>query len=256
MIEVGHHFWNIRGSFKIAGLLDVGTQCSLVQRGNGRFLLLDAYTLDASTAEQVDAYTDGGQAIEAVLNLHPFHTIHVQAVHERYPTAKLYGSQRHKDRLPDLPWEDLAVNDPALHERFADDLQFSVPAGVDFISSNENVHFSSVLAYHPASRTLHSDDTFNYMPASGLLRITPLADTVSFHPTLAKALQPVPGAAEAFRAWAADLIERWQAAESLCAAHTGALLAAENEGAPLHERLRAALEKVEPTLAKHEARHG
>jgi len=256
MIEVGPHFWNIRGNFKIAGLLNVGTQCSLVQRGNGRFLLLDSYTLDEETAEQVDAYTDGGQAIEAVLNLHPFHTVHVASVHERYPGAALYGSRRHREKFPDLPWKEDDVTDPELHERFAEDLRFSVPHGVDFISSNERVHFSSVLAYHPASRTVHVDDTYNYIPRRGLLGLTPLAGEVSFHPTLAKALEPRAGAAAEFRAWAEALTEEWGAAENLCAAHTGALLAAENDGPDLSEQLAAALDKVQDTLASHEAEHG
>jgi hypothetical protein len=135
-------------------------------------------------------------------------------------------------------------------------LEFSVPRGVDFISANESVHFSSVLAHHLPSKTIHVDDTFNYVPASGLARFTPFADTVSFHPTLARALQPRAGAAEEFRAWARGLIERWSAAENLCAAHTAALLAADNDGAPLRERLAQALEKVGGTLAKHEARYG
>ena len=36
------NFLNIRGSFKVGGLLDIGTQCSLVRRANGRFVFLDS----------------------------------------------------------------------------------------------------------------------------------------------------------------------------------------------------------------------
>ena len=32
IIKVSEHFWNIRGSFKIGGLIDIGTQASLVRR--------------------------------------------------------------------------------------------------------------------------------------------------------------------------------------------------------------------------------
>ncbi len=256
MIEVGTHFWNIRGSYKVAGLLEVGTQASLVQRSGGGFLLLDTCAFDDDTSEQIDAYTDGGAAIEAILNLHPFHTLHVESVHQRYPEARLYGTRRHLERLPDLPWESLTTDDAAVHAQFAEDLAFSVPAGVDFISSNERVHFSSVLAYHAASKTLHVDDTFNYVPDRGLLHFTPLADTVSFHPTLAKALERRAGATDDFRSWATGLIERWRAMENLCAAHAGVLLQRENTGAGLQERLLAALENVSGTLAKHDERHG
>ena len=35
-IRVSEGFWNIRGSFKIAGVIDVGTQASLVRLTSGR----------------------------------------------------------------------------------------------------------------------------------------------------------------------------------------------------------------------------
>lgn len=256
MIEIGHRFWNIRGTFRVAGVVNVGTQASLVQRANGRFLLLDSYRFDDEVAETIDAYTDGGKAIEAILNLHPFHTVFVPHVHERYPDAALYGSRRHHEKHPDLPWQALTVDDPELHALFAEDLEFTVPEGVDFISANNHVHFSSVLAYHAASNTIHSNDTFNYVPANGLLGLTPLADTLSFHPTLAKALQRRPGAAQEFHAWAMAMIESWREAQNLCAAHTAPLLAAENRGDTVHERMLMALEKVKGTLMKHEDRYG
>lgn len=256
LIQVADDFWNIRGSFRIAGVLDVGTQASLVRRPGGGFVLLDAYTFRDEVAAYVDEVTDGGAAIEAVLNLHPFHTIHVEAVHQRYPRARLVGTPRHRARLPDLPWDELGTESPALHAEFADALEFSVPLGVDFISDDEHVHFASVLAFHRASGTIHSDDTFNYLGRSAVLRLAGMADTVSFHPTLAKALEPRAGAAQAFRDWAGMLIADWKGAKNLCAAHTAALLEEENTGAPLHQRLQAALEKVEPTLVKHEQKHG
>lgn len=256
LLQIDDSFWNIRGSFRVAGLLDVGTQASLVRRSGGRFVMLDACDLDEETGDTIARLTDKGSRLDAIVNLHPFHTVHVEAMHRRFPEAVLVGTARHHHRLPQLPWVELTTDQPELHAHFTDVLEFSVPRGVDFISASESVHFSSVLAHHLPSKTIHVDDTFNYVPASGLLRFTPFADTVSFHPTLAKALQPRPGAAEEFRAWARDLIERWSPAENLCAAHTGALLATENDGAPLHERLVEALEKVQDTLSKHESRHG
>ena len=42
VIEVAEGFWNIRGSFKIAGLYDLGTHASLVRRASGKLVLLDA----------------------------------------------------------------------------------------------------------------------------------------------------------------------------------------------------------------------
>jgi hypothetical protein len=230
ILDVADNFWNLRGTFRVGGVLDVGTQASLVRLASGKF--------------------------EAILNLHPFHTMHVRWMHEHYPQARLYGTARHLERFPDLPWEAQRTEDPALHQVFAEDFDFSVPRGVDFISGNEQVHFSSVLVLHRASRSIHSDDTLTYLRLPSLLRMLGLGDQVTFHPTLAKALEKRPGAAQDFREWARELIDRWRAAENLCAAHVTALLAADNAGATIHARLQKALDKVEPTLAAHERRHG
>ena len=90
IIHVGEGFWNIRGSLKIGGILDVKTHASLVRRKGGGYILLDAYELDEATRSWIAEETSGGDAIEAVLHLHPFHTLFVRALHEAYPKAKLY----------------------------------------------------------------------------------------------------------------------------------------------------------------------
>jgi len=154
ILQIADDFWNIRGDFKIGGVLNIGTQASLVRRRNGKFILLDAYTLQGEVKEQIDALSNNGDDIGAIINLHPFHTVHVRKAHEQYPKAKLYGTQRHIEKFPDLPWQPELSESAACADLFADDLEFSVPEGVDFISSNENLHFSSVLAYHKASKTI------------------------------------------------------------------------------------------------------
>jgi hypothetical protein len=256
ILDVADNFWNLRGTFRVGGVLDVGTQASLVRLASGKFVFLDSYTLSGAPRRRVNELTGGGENVEAILNLHPFHTMHVRWMHEHYPQARLYGTARHLERFPDLPWEPQRTEDPALHAAFAEDFDFSVPRGVDFISANEHVHFSSVLALHRASRSIHSDDTLTYLRLPSLLRMLGLGDQVSFHPTLAKALEKRPGAAQDFREWARELIDRWRAAENLCAAHVTALLAADNAGGTIHARLQKALDKVEPTLAAHERRYG
>ena len=47
IIKVADTFWNIRGSFKLGGRIDIGTQASLVQLASGNFVFLDAYAFDA-----------------------------------------------------------------------------------------------------------------------------------------------------------------------------------------------------------------
>ena len=256
IIQVDEHFWNIRGSFRVGGLVDVGTQASLVKLANGQFLFLDAYSLGPSVQQEVNDITGGPEAISAILNLHPFHTVHIEEMHEQFPQAKLFGTQRHLDRFPDLPWEKIRTEDTELHKQFGDDLAFSIPRGVDFISSNEHVHFSSVLAFHRSSKTIHVDDTFMYIQLPGLMRFLGIQDSTSFHLTLSKALEKRPGAASEFKSWAEDLIEQWKDAKNLCAAHTTALLERQNQSDSIHTRLLRALDKVTPALEAHEKKFG
>ena len=257
IIQVSDDFWNIRGSFRIGGVVDIGTQASLVRLANGNFLFLDSCQLDdrrAGELEHLVAQRDG--EIEAILNLHPFHTVHVTSMHERFPQARLYGTSRHRQRFPELPWETTCTEDPKLHRKYARDFRFTVPDGVDFISSNENVHFSSVLALHRPSGTLHVDDTLMYIRLPRLLGLVGLRDRVGFHPTLAMALEKREGAAAEFREWAEEFAEAWGDAENLCAAHSGTLLATTNRGASIPERVRKALGRCELVLGRHERRYG
>lgn len=256
ILQVAEEFWNIRGSFRVGGVFDVGTQASLVRLASGNFIFLGAYSLVGEPRRRVNELTAGGEKVEAILNPHPFHTVHVRRMHELFPQARLYGTARHLERFPELPWEKIRTEDPALHREFAEVFEFSVPRGVDFISANENVHFSSVLVYHRASRTIHSDDTLMYIRLPSVLRMFGLADRLGFHPTLAKALEKRPGAAQEFRDWARGLIDDWGDVENLCAAHTAAFLAADNDGATIRARLTTALDKVETTLAAHERKYG
>jgi len=255
VISVGEGFWSVRGSLKLGGVVDVGTQASLVRRRNGKYLMLDACELDPETRRWIDQETSGGEAIEAVLHLHPFHTLSVRSLHGIYANAKLYGTARHHGLLSDLPWQSEKTEQPALHELFADDLAFSVPRGVDFIPSNDKLHFSSVLAFHNASRTLHVDDTLNYVRMPRLLRPLKQDLLFGFHPSLSRVLERRAGAVKDFRAWAAELVERSRSVDNLCAAHTSVLRQAHG-GLPISARIEEAVRGLERRLIAHERRHG
>src|SRR5690242_19700275 len=112
ILHVADGCWNVRGSYKIAGLLDVGTHVSLVRRANGKFVFLDSYTLKEAVKRDLDEITNGGKDVEAILNVHPFLTVHVKAMHALYPHARLYGTSRHLSRFADLPWEATKTEDP------------------------------------------------------------------------------------------------------------------------------------------------
>jgi hypothetical protein len=254
--EMGEGFWNLRGSFRIGGVVDIGTHCSLARLSSGRWLFLDACPLDDEAAAQVDRITGGGEALEAVLNLHPFHTVYVPALHERYPNLALHGTARHQRQLPDLPWQQERCEDEALQQRYASDLAFTIPRGVDFISANEQIHFSSVLALHRASQAIHVDDTLMCLRMPLPLRWLGVRELVSFHPTLAFALEKRAGAAADFRQWAEGLIAEWGDAQVLCAAHNSCLQTADLGPQGLRPLLRRALQKMNGTLRSHERQWG
>jgi hypothetical protein len=254
IIQIADNFWNIRGSFKVAGFIDIGTQASLVKLANGKFVFLDSYTLDGSVLKKMNGLTNGGKDVVAVLNLHPFHTVHVTWMHEQYPRAKHYGTARHLSKFPDLKWQAIRTEDAGIQTIFAKDFEFSVPRGVDFISDDENIHFSSVLVYHPSSQTIHVDDTLMYIRLPLPLRFLGLPSALSFHPTLAKVLEKRAGAVHDFRRWANELADNWQHARNLCAAHTATLIVKDQQTS-IRDRIIEALNKVEPKLLTHERKY-
>lgn len=247
IVQLASDVWNVRGSFKVAGFVDIGTQCSLVRRASGSYLLLDAYTLQGEVLDEVMGLTEDGKLLEAVLHLHPFHTIHVKRVAERFPEARQYGTRRHVQKAPQLTWEAEHTEEEAIRALFADDLAFTVPRGVDFVPADEKLHFASVLAKHPASGVLHVDDTlmFNKLPLVG---------GMSFHPTLKKVLRPRAGAAAEFRAWCEELVDFCADVTQVCPAHIH--LPPRAEPGQVAAQVRKLAAKAESLLAAHEKRHG
>jgi hypothetical protein len=245
-VEIGSGFWNIRGSLKVAGLVDVGTQMSVVRLASGKFALLDSYMPDEPTRKRLLELTDGGAAVAAVLNLHPFHTLHVANLAAQFPNAQLYGTARHAARFPHLPWQATHTESPALASVFEGDLRFSVPRGVDFAPDNKRLHFASVLAFHPASGTLHVDDTLTWvnLPWFGGLR---------FHPSLPRVLQRRPGAVGEFRAWLDELRALFVSVRRVCPAHMKTLPPNDGQCA---KHLDAAIAKVDKVLRQHQRRFG
>ena len=245
LIDLGNGFWNIRGDLRLFGLLNVGTQASLVRLRSGRFVALDSCAMDTPTRDRVMALTDGGTAVEAILNLHPFHTLHCATMAQMFPQARLYGSRRHWRKWPDLPWQDQQVESADLAARLAGELDFSLPEGIDYICADQRVHAGSLLAFHPASGTVHVDDTLNVLPLPEWLRRTMGLPRLTFHPTLLRALQDRPGAADDFRRWARGIGADWAETRTVCAAHSGILHLGPQSFA---DAVEAALARVEPGL--------
>ena len=239
--DLGAGFWSIRGSFIKNGILDIGNQCALVKLQSGRFILLDSYTLTGDVREQVMALTNEGRDVEAVLNVHPFHTVHCAQVAKDFPQAIFYGSSRHPKQVPEVQWADDLVESEAVAKRYPE-LKFSMSEGIHYISPNEMIHTGSLLAFHPASKSLHVDDTFMSPPTKLLEAVLP---ELLLHPTTKKALKDEPDAGKQYCDWAANLAHEWREVRNFCAAHSYLVKFKEGE---FENALLKAIDKARPKL--------
>ncbi|GHA25648.1 hypothetical protein GCM10007989_21670 [Devosia pacifica] len=252
MQQLSENFWNIRGTMKLAKVVDMGTHMSLVRRANGRFILLDSYDVSEESRAHLLRLTDNGTAVDAILNVHPFHTLHCRAAHELAPSARLFGTRRHRQQAPDLPWESGLIEEEKTQAEFSEDLEFSLPAGVDLVTEDNSVHAGSVLVRHKASGIVHVDDTLNVLDPPGLLGKVLPESRLKFHPMLGKALQPRPGAADAYAEWAQDLAARWAGTPLVCAAHNSTRKLSQDGW---RDEILHALEDVSKTLDKHRGKY-
>jgi hypothetical protein len=63
---IGANFWNIRGSFTVlGGLLELGTQMSLVKLSSGLFVVIDTIAMTPEIKSEIDALTNNGELIES-----------------------------------------------------------------------------------------------------------------------------------------------------------------------------------------------
>ncbi len=253
MQQLANDFWNLRGTFKVAGLLDVGTQLSVVRRSNGRFLVLDSYTPSETQRQALLGLTAGGTLVDAIINVHPFHTLHCEPLHQLLPAARLIGTRRHLQQAPHLPWDPHVIEDVETQADFADDLDFTVPAGLELVPADDNVHASSVLVRHRRSGIVHVDDTLSVLAAPGTLGKWLPQSGLKFHPTLSRALQPRAGAADAFERWARALAERWAGTPYVCAAHSAVR---ELPADGWRDEVLKALHHVQGKLRRHRHRYG
>ena len=169
------------------------------------------------------------------------------------PSATLYGTARHREKAPDLPWAEAPVETWDDEHPLAELFNLSVPEGVDFVSADERVHVASVLVRHRQSGIVHVDDTFNVMAASGTLgKILPQS-SLRMHPMLSRALSQSPGSADAFAGWARWLASAWSKTSIVCAAHSAVR---ELPAGGFKKEVEDALAKVSGILDGHRKRYG
>lgn len=194
---------------------------SFLRLPTGKFLVIDCIDLtNKSVKKEVDELTENGTLIEAVLGVHPFHTLFFPAFQQFYPNAAYYGTPRHLRNFPELKWTG-SLGDAECRSLWESEQVFMrIPAGSDFeFPPAEDVHFSSVVVFHAPSKTLHVDDTINYFHGAGwILRMLGKKDHLMEFWPLEKGLTHTPEAPGLFKEWVEQLLLDWDF-ENLCAAH-------------------------------------
>ena len=187
------------------------------------------------------ALTNNGQDVEAVLNLHPFHTVHCTQMAKDFPQATFYGSSRHHKKVPEVQWAKDLVESDAVAKRYPE-LKFSMSEGIHYIAPNEMIHAGSLLAFHPASKSLHVDDTFMSPPTKLLEAVLP---ELLLHLTTKKALKNDPDAGKQYCDWASKLAHDWRDVRNFCAAHSYLVTFKDGE---FEKALLKAIDKARPKL--------
>jgi len=211
-VLIGPGFWNIRASF-ILNNFDIGTQMSLIQLNNGRFLILDTVELDQELKSDIDELTKSGSLVDAVIATHPFHTVYFPPFYTAYPKLKYYGTPRHLRMQTQIPWAGNMYNCSS-REKWLPEVHMRIPRGSEFEQPQETVHFSGIHVFHQRSKTIHVDDTIMYN--------LPKAGEMFFHPTLLRGngLYNIPESPKVFKAWVQNMINQWSF-DNICAAHNG-----------------------------------
>ena len=128
--QIGPGFWNVRGRFKIlAKLIDIETHMSFIKLHNGNFLVIGTIELDDELRQEINHLTENGKKIEAVLGIHPFHTLAFPAFYQSYPNAMYYGTPRHLRRLTQIPWI-ASLDDCQMRRKWEPEVQLRIPSGL------------------------------------------------------------------------------------------------------------------------------
>jgi hypothetical protein len=254
IVEIGPGFYNVRATFRgYGGLVDIGTHMSLIRLSHGGFLVIDTVPLDKTLKAELDALTDNGNRIEAVLATHPFHSLAFPGFHDAYPNPQYIGTPRHlRFNQQKINWI-ADISSPQILNRWAPDVQMRIPAGSEFkLPKPEKVnHFSTVWVFHKPSKTIHVDDTVNYFyqPDALMKMAGKKHDLMEFHMCMSgPGLYSRPDAPAIFKKWIEAILNDWDF-ENMCCAHTG------NKIGGAKPALREALKNAEPIFKKLEKKH-
>jgi hypothetical protein len=226
MKQIGPGFWNIQQPLMMGYVLDIRTHMNIVRLSSGRFLILDTVQVSPALKAEIDQLTDNGKLIEAVVATHPFHTLFFPAFHAMYPHVAYYGTPRHIKRQKGINWAGDISQEENLN-RWAPDVEMSLPAGAEFVNPTEGNHFAGVFVFHRASKTVHIDDTIMYVERASCLLSCACVRTgsMSFHLSFTKdGLNETASAPNEFKAWLQEkVLDAWDF-DNICTAHMGNMI--------------------------------
>lgn len=127
--QIGPGFWNVRTSFKLFKIIDIGTHMSVIQLRSGNFLVVDTVEMNDGLKKELDDLTSNGTKIEAVVGVHPFHTLAFPGFYKMYPDAKYYGTPRHLRNLKDIKWAGQLDNNKESLSKWEPEVELRIPAG-------------------------------------------------------------------------------------------------------------------------------
>lgn len=223
--EIGPGFYNIRGDFYY-GVINFGTQMSIIKLSSGRFIIVDTVAIDKDLKAEIDALTQNGQLIEAVIATHPFHTTYFPAFYKLYPHPRYYGTPRHIRIQPDIKWI-ADISQDSVQRMYEPEICMRVADGSEFCNPSPDNHFNNVFLYHPGSKTLHCDDTLIYFNNPGCLFGCcggVKANTIYMHLALTTTgIKPGIESPNEFKRWIFKMMDDWDF-ENLVVAHDGTCL--------------------------------
>ena len=124
-----------------------------------------------------------------------------------------------------------------------------IPDGAEFENPKEGDHFSSVLVFHAASKTVHVDDTILFVHKPGfILRCAGKVHGNMEFWDLKKGLRKTESSPLEFKSWVERLLHDWDF-DNIVTAHTG------NKIGGAKEQLRELLSQSVPTLEKLSREH-
>ncbi|KAJ3384029.1 hypothetical protein HDU84_003230 [Entophlyctis sp. JEL0112] len=234
--EIVPGVFNLRAPFKIAGILDIGTQMTFIRLATGKYVAFSTVVLDSDSKADVDTLTQNGELLEAVVATNAHHTLAFEAFNQYYPSAAFYGTPRHIRKFSSIPWKG-DVSDKLVLTMWDSEIAMkNTDVGIvwDVPTVPEFNHFPGMLVYHRATKTMLVDDCYIVAENGGPLMKLALGGSIAFHPKFIEALSDEKDAPAKFYSWMSAFLDEWDV-QNIATAHGGVKIG--GAGAALRDAL-------------------